>query len=97
MAHLGWLLCLTALSCGSLLQVAGYYQVMDCCLRTSSWPIPAKFLRGYRHQQGHEGCLLHAVVFITVKGRKLCAPLHAPWVQQLKEWLDSGRKRPFPT
>ncbi|KAL8204115.1 UNVERIFIED_CONTAM: hypothetical protein K2H54_068186, partial [Gekko kuhli] len=90
MARLGWLLLgLGAFTCCcSLLQVAGYYQVMDCCLRTTSRPIPYKLLRGYREQYIQEGCPVRAVVFITVKGRQLCAPPHAPWVKQLKERLD---------
>ncbi|XP_015282286.1 PREDICTED: C-C motif chemokine 19-like [Gekko japonicus] len=95
MARLQWLLLgLVAFTCCcSLLQVAGYYQVTDCCLRTSWRPIPYKILRSYREQHIQEGCLVRAVVFITVKGRQLCAPPHLPWVKQLKERLDRHLKR----
>ncbi|XP_060092452.1 C-C motif chemokine 19 [Heteronotia binoei] len=93
MAHLGWLLCLAAIFCCSVLQVGSFYQVTDCCLRTSPQPIPFKILRGYRDQQIQEGCHIRAVVFITVKGRQLCAPPYAPWVKKLKERLDGHQKR----
>nr|XP_056705076.1 C-C motif chemokine 19-like [Euleptes europaea] len=93
MTRLGWLLCLLALSCCSTLQVTGYYQVMDCCLRTSPYPIPIKVLRGYRDQQIQQGCPIRAVVFITVRGKQLCAPPHASWVKELKKRLDRRHKK----
>ncbi|XP_054843269.1 C-C motif chemokine 19-like [Eublepharis macularius] len=88
MARPGLLLCLVALSSWSILQVTGYYQVMDCCLSTSSQRIPSRLVRGYREQQIQEGCPVRAVVFITIKGKQLCAPPHALWVKQLKRRLD---------
>lgn len=31
--------------------------------------------------------------FITVRGKRLCAPLEAPWAVRLREKLDSGSAR----
>ncbi|XP_042309649.1 C-C motif chemokine 19-like [Sceloporus undulatus] len=85
------LLCLLALSFWIILQVSGHSQVMDCCVRTSPIPIPAKIVRSYREQHVQEGCLLQAVVFITFRGKHLCAPSHAWWVKHLKVRLDQRR------
>ncbi|XP_053159313.1 C-C motif chemokine 19 [Hemicordylus capensis] len=93
MARHRWLLGLmVALSLGSILQVAGNYQVMDCCLRTSPVRIPPQLVHDYREQQIQEGCLVQAVIFITVRGRQLCAPPDAGWVRQLKRRLDHHRR-----
>uniref|UniRef100_A0A670J8S0 Chemokine interleukin-8-like domain-containing protein n=1 Tax=Podarcis muralis TaxID=64176 RepID=A0A670J8S0_PODMU len=69
-------------------RVSGDYQVMDCCVRTSSMPIPAKVVRDYRDQYVQDGCAVRAVIFTTIRGRNLCAPPHAPWVKHLKETLN---------
>ncbi|XP_020656398.3 C-C motif chemokine 19 [Pogona vitticeps] len=82
------ILCLVALSLWSILQGSGYYQVMDCCVRTSPVPIPAHYVRDYQEQHIQEGCPVQATIFITVRGRHLCAPAHAGWVKHLKARLD---------
>ncbi|XP_053265087.1 C-C motif chemokine 19-like [Podarcis raffonei] len=87
-AHGGWILGLVALCVWSTQQVSGDYQVMDCCVRTSSMPIPAKVVRDYRDQYVQDGCPVRAVIFITIRGRNLCAPPHTPWVKHLKETLN---------
>ncbi|XP_061469015.1 C-C motif chemokine 21 isoform X2 [Rhineura floridana] len=86
-----WLLCLVALSFWSIPQASGYYQVMDCCVRTSPVFIPAKYVRGYREQHIQEGCPVQAVIFITVRGKLLCAPPYALWVKHLKARVDRQR------
>ncbi|XP_062984792.1 C-C motif chemokine 19-like [Elgaria multicarinata webbii] len=88
MAHCLGVLCLVSLSFWSVLQVSGDHQVMDCCLRTSPVPFPHKLVRNYREQRIQEGCPVHAVVLITVRGKQLCAPPSARWVKHLKRMLD---------
>lgn len=81
------LLGLAALFLQSLLPVSGTNNALDCCLRTSSTPIPRKLLLGYEVQRRQDGCPIHAIVFITMRGRRLCAPPHAYWVHHLMEKL----------
>uniref|UniRef100_A0A452HUP7 C-C motif chemokine n=1 Tax=Gopherus agassizii TaxID=38772 RepID=A0A452HUP7_9SAUR len=64
---------------------------LDCCLRTSHVPIPRKIVLDYAVQRIPDGCPIHAVVFITVRGKQLCAPPHAHWVRRLTERLDTQR------
>ncbi|XP_062828720.1 C-C motif chemokine 19-like [Anolis carolinensis] len=87
------LLCLMALSAWTVSQVSEGHQVMDCCVRTSPVPIPAKIIRSYRDQHSQEGCFLRAVVFTTFRGKHLCAPPDAWWVEHLKTRLDRREAR----
>uniref|UniRef100_A0A674IYZ5 C-C motif chemokine n=1 Tax=Terrapene triunguis TaxID=2587831 RepID=A0A674IYZ5_9SAUR len=72
---------------------SGSNDALDCCLRTSQVPIPRKIVLDYAVQRIHDGCPIHAVVFITMRGKQLCAPPHAHWVRRLKDRLDSYRLR----
>ncbi|NXA42014.1 CCL19 protein, partial [Eudromia elegans] len=64
--------------------------VVDCCLRTSETHIPRRIVQDYRLQLVQDGCIIPATVFITTRGKRLCAPLDAPWVTRLREKLDAG-------
>ncbi|NWU84822.1 CCL19 protein, partial [Onychorhynchus coronatus] len=74
--------------------VHGGNNVLDCCLRTKETPIPPRIVRDYRLQLVQDGCDIPATVFITTRGKRLCAPLQSPWVIRLQEKLDAspGRK-----
>ncbi|XP_030113654.2 C-C motif chemokine 19 isoform X1 [Taeniopygia guttata] len=63
--------------------------VLDCCLRTSEVPIPWWIVQDYWLQLVQDGCDIDAAVFITTKGKCLCAPLHSPWVIRLQKRLDA--------
>ncbi|POI24487.1 hypothetical protein CIB84_011763 [Bambusicola thoracicus] len=67
--------------------------VLDCCLRTSEKPIPWRIVQDYRMQLVQDGCDIPATVFITAKGKRLCAPPQAPWVLRLREKLDTSSAR----
>ncbi|NXV87495.1 CCL19 protein, partial [Calonectris borealis] len=73
--------------------VHGGNNVLDCCLRTRETPIPRRIVQGYRLQLVEDGCDIPAAVFITMKGKLLCAPLQAPWVVRLQERLDASSAR----
>ncbi|KFW04550.1 C-C motif chemokine 19, partial [Fulmarus glacialis] len=73
--------------------VHGGNNVLDCCLRTRETPIPRRIVQDYRLQLVQDGCDIPAVVFITMKGRSLCAPLQALWVVRLRERLDASSAR----
>ncbi|NXH38884.1 CCL19 protein, partial [Dicaeum eximium] len=70
--------------------VHGGNNVLDCCLRTSEVPIPRRIVQDYRLQLVQDGCDIPAAVFITTKGKRLCAPLHSLWVIRLQERLDAS-------
>uniref|UniRef100_A0A493SYH8 Chemokine interleukin-8-like domain-containing protein n=1 Tax=Anas platyrhynchos platyrhynchos TaxID=8840 RepID=A0A493SYH8_ANAPP len=76
--------------------VHGGNNVLDCCLRTSENPIPRRIVQRYQIQLVQDGCEIPANVFITVRGKRLCAPLEAPWAVRLREKLDSGSARKVP-
>ncbi|NWY05154.1 CCL19 protein, partial [Nothoprocta ornata] len=67
--------------------------VVDCCLRTSENHIPWWIVQDYRLQLVQDGCIIPATVFITMRGKRLCAPLEAPWVIRLRERLDASSPR----
>ncbi|OWK58771.1 C-C motif chemokine 19 [Lonchura striata] len=69
--------------------VHGRSNVLDCCLRTSEVPIPWWIVQDYWLQLVQDGCDIDAAVFITTKGKCLCAPLHSPWVIRLQKRLDA--------
>ncbi|XP_010562536.1 PREDICTED: C-C motif chemokine 19 [Haliaeetus leucocephalus] len=87
------LLCLSLLLLGHILDVHGGNNVLDCCLRTSEIPIPWRIVQDYRIQLVQDGCNIPAAVFITAKGKHLCAPLQVPWVVRLQEKLDASLAR----
>ncbi|NXA76689.1 CCL19 protein, partial [Thryothorus ludovicianus] len=67
--------------------------VLDCCLRTSETPIPRRIVQDYQLQLVQDGCDIPAVIFITTKGKRLCAPLYSPWVIRLQERLNASSSK----
>ncbi|NXA86613.1 CCL19 protein, partial [Melanocharis versteri] len=70
--------------------VRGGNNVLDCCLRTSEMPIPWRIVQDYWLQLVQDGCDIPATVFITTKGKRLCAPLDSPWVIHLQKRLGAS-------
>ncbi|XP_025894921.1 C-C motif chemokine 19-like [Nothoprocta perdicaria] len=87
------LLFLSLFLLGCVLDVSVANNVVDCCLRTSENHIPWRIVQDYRLQLVQDGCIIPATVFITMKGKRLCAPLEAPWVIRLRERLDASSPR----
>ncbi|NXD68525.1 CCL19 protein, partial [Eolophus roseicapillus] len=73
--------------------VHGGNNVLDCCLRTRDTPIPQWIVKDYWLQLVQDGCDIPAAVFITTKGKRLCAPPQAPWVINLQKKLDASFAR----
>ncbi|NXW81671.1 CCL19 protein, partial [Alopecoenas beccarii] len=73
--------------------VHGANNVLDCCLRTKDTPIPWRIVQDYRLQLVQDGCNIPAAVFITTKGKRLCAPPQALWVIRLQEKLNASSAR----
>ncbi|NWV71074.1 CCL19 protein, partial [Malurus elegans] len=71
----------------------GGINVLDCCLRTRETPIPRWIVQDYRLQLVQDGCAIPAAIFITTKGKRLCAPPHSQWVIRLQERLEASSAR----
>uniref|UniRef100_A0A8C5TKT7 Chemokine interleukin-8-like domain-containing protein n=1 Tax=Malurus cyaneus samueli TaxID=2593467 RepID=A0A8C5TKT7_9PASS len=86
---------LAADGCGCLwaLPALSGINVLDCCLRTRETPIPRWIVQDYRLQLVQDGCAIPAAIFITTKGKRLCAPLHSQWVIRLQERLEASSAR----
>uniref|UniRef100_A0A8V5GFG2 Uncharacterized protein n=1 Tax=Melopsittacus undulatus TaxID=13146 RepID=A0A8V5GFG2_MELUD len=74
---------------GKSQRVHGGNNVFDCCLGTRDNPIPSRIVRSYRLQLVQDGCDIPAAVFITTRGKRLCAPPQAQWVLKLQEKLNA--------
>uniref|UniRef100_W5K112 Chemokine (C-C motif) ligand 19a, tandem duplicate 1 n=1 Tax=Astyanax mexicanus TaxID=7994 RepID=W5K112_ASTMX len=64
------------------------YIAMDCCLSVSHQVIPSNIVVRHRDQVKGEGCPISAVIFVTKKGKYLCAPSGEQWVNNLKTEVD---------
>ncbi|XP_056110696.1 C-C motif chemokine 19a.2 [Rhinichthys klamathensis goyatoka] len=68
---------------------------VDCCLSTKDTRIPIQVVASYFHQSTDSGCPIEATVFITKKGRKLCAPPEKNgWISKIISHLDKKKKTP---
>ncbi|XP_078071604.1 C-C motif chemokine 19-like [Mustelus asterias] len=85
--HLALLLC--AIACHSCQGNRGDNSAMDCCLDVSHKVIPHRIVAACKVQDTAMGCRIPAVIFITFKNRKLCAPPDARWVKRL--WRRCSR------
>ncbi|KAK7172692.1 hypothetical protein R3I93_002727 [Phoxinus phoxinus] len=68
---------------------------VDCCLTTNDTRIPKQIVASYFHQTIDSGCPIEATIFITKKGRKLCAPSEKNgWISKIISHLDKKKKSP---
>ncbi|XP_067295562.1 C-C motif chemokine 19a.1 [Pseudorasbora parva] len=68
---------------------------LDCCLKFSHKVIPRNILLSYQIQFKSDGCPSDAVVFVTRKALKLCAPpaTDNKWVIDNISFLDQRLKK----
>ncbi|NXS84913.1 CCL4 protein, partial [Erpornis zantholeuca] len=57
-----------------------------CCFSYTAKPLPRDFVRDY--YETNSRCSQEAVVFITKKGREVCADPKEEWVQQYRNELE---------
>ncbi|KAG8505899.1 C-C motif chemokine 19, partial [Galemys pyrenaicus] len=70
--------------------LSGANDAEDCCLSVTQHPIPGHIVRAFRFLLIKDGCRMPAVVFTTVRGRQLCAPLNQPWVTRIIRRLQKN-------
>ncbi|XP_043576851.1 C-C motif chemokine 19-like [Chiloscyllium plagiosum] len=56
---------------------------IDCCLDVSHIKIPRAIVKACQVQHTAMGCRISAVIFTTVRNRKLCAPQGPRWVNRI--------------
>ncbi|KAG7457088.1 hypothetical protein MATL_G00242900 [Megalops atlanticus] len=61
-----------------------------CCTKYSRSEIPINLIKGFSVQTNTGWCNINAVIFLTQKGRKLCADPAKPWVM---DRIQELRKR----
>ncbi|KAM7379166.1 hypothetical protein PAMP_004736 [Pampus punctatissimus] len=61
--------------------------IASCCRRLSSTQIHRELLRSY-YIQHKSPCPIHAVVFTTMKGKRICADPHKIWTMTSMAFLD---------
>ncbi|XP_036409575.1 eotaxin-like [Megalops cyprinoides] len=61
-----------------------------CCTKYSRSEIPINLIKGYSVQTITKQCHIYAVIFLTQKGRKLCADPRKAWVM---DRIQELRKR----
>ncbi|KAL0979853.1 hypothetical protein UPYG_G00190690 [Umbra pygmaea] len=74
-------------------QVTQGQTLSDCCLTVSEKLIPKHLVIHYQSQIRSQGCNMDAMIFITRKGRKLCAPIDTAWVSELVKHVDHFTKK----
>ncbi|XP_053500692.1 C-C motif chemokine 19b [Ictalurus furcatus] len=68
----------------------------DCCLMTVDKKIPQNLVESYYIQTLETGCRVPATVFVTKKGKQLCAPRATKnnWVKKLINKLNKTSRKP---
>ncbi|CAL8324410.1 unnamed protein product [Arctogadus glacialis] len=61
--------------------------VARCCLKIKGTEVKLKKLRSY-HVQKSPSCRLPAVVFTTVRNKRICAEPNQPWTRKSMAYLD---------
>uniref|UniRef100_A0AAQ6IQZ7 Chemokine interleukin-8-like domain-containing protein n=1 Tax=Anabas testudineus TaxID=64144 RepID=A0AAQ6IQZ7_ANATE len=59
----------------------------NCCRHISNIQVRREFLKSY-HDQYPPSCYLHAVVFTTLHGKRICAAPGKMWTETSKAYLD---------
>uniref|UniRef100_A0A4W4F034 C-C motif chemokine n=1 Tax=Electrophorus electricus TaxID=8005 RepID=A0A4W4F034_ELEEL len=80
----------------------GEASLLKCCTNFSPHPLPFHRLKDFTVQDATTTCRLHAIIFTTVKNRRICANPKTLWVKHAvvhlrknKSALRGERKRKF--
>ncbi|XP_041697248.1 C-C motif chemokine 20 [Coregonus clupeaformis] len=64
-----------------------------CCVEYQEKPIPYQQIKGYKQQSYKEVCNNDAIIFYTVKNKKVCASIKDEWVRTALAHLSSKLKK----
>ncbi|KAJ8274388.1 hypothetical protein COCON_G00090130 [Conger conger] len=78
--------------CMLLLLSLGLFSVLAdtaCCTTYSQGILPKRFIKGFSIQDNHGKCHINAIIFLTLKDRKVCADPTQGWVTDAIKHLRS--------
>ncbi|XP_077708369.1 regakine-1-like [Canis aureus] len=82
-----FLLILAALHSEANEELVNELTISPCCLTFISRRVSLRFVKGYQRTGDH--CLTPGIIFLTHKGRQICANPNVAWVQEYIRHLDS--------
>ncbi|KAJ8270384.1 hypothetical protein GJAV_G00113820 [Gymnothorax javanicus] len=63
-----------------------------CCVKYTVKPLPFNSIKGYVEQSSKEICRIDAIIFYTVRDKKVCASAKDRWVKQYLLLLSNKLK-----
>ncbi|KAL4624745.1 C-C motif chemokine 20-like [Arapaima gigas] len=60
-----------------------------CCVKYTHKPLPFHIIKGFIEQSSAEVCRIDAIIFLTVKNRKICASTEDNWVKAILSCLSN--------
>ncbi|XP_039597645.1 C-C motif chemokine 20-like [Polypterus senegalus] len=63
----------------------------ECCISYSSKHLPCKLIKTYAIQLSIDACHIDAIIFHTVRGRKICANPNEIWVKERMLCVDNRK------
>uniref|UniRef100_A0A3B3CRW7 Chemokine interleukin-8-like domain-containing protein n=1 Tax=Oryzias melastigma TaxID=30732 RepID=A0A3B3CRW7_ORYME len=64
-----------------------------CCTRYQKIPVPVDRLKKYTELKNTGNCHLRAIIFLTVKGKLVCANPNEEWVIEAMKTLKNRKRK----
>ncbi|XP_071376596.1 C-C motif chemokine 20 [Centroberyx affinis] len=64
-----------------------------CCMSYTRTPVAIHFIKGYKEQTPRENCHIAAIIFYTIKNKKVCATSKDEWVRKALAQLSARLKK----
>ncbi|KAK6302897.1 C-C motif chemokine 20 [Coregonus clupeaformis] len=64
-----------------------------CCVEYQEKPVPYQQIKGYKLQSSKEVCNINAIIFYTLKNKKVCASVKDEWVRKALARLSFKLKK----
>ncbi|XP_035644676.1 C-C motif chemokine 20-like [Oncorhynchus keta] len=64
-----------------------------CCVEYQEKPVPDQQIKGYKLQSSKEVCNIDAIIFYTLKNKKVCATVKDEWVRKALARLSAELKK----
>ncbi|KAJ8394982.1 hypothetical protein AAFF_G00039330 [Aldrovandia affinis] len=86
------LLCLAVLQLSPAIIQSSDGHVASCCLKTSTTTLPREKIKDYYNQKSGI-CPVDAVIFVTMKGKRICSDPANLWVNKTMKYVDGKKAR----
>ncbi|XP_071778216.2 C-C motif chemokine 20-like [Centroberyx gerrardi] len=64
-----------------------------CCMSYTKTPVAVHFIKGYKEQTPWENCHISAIIFYTIKNKRVCATSKDEWVRKALAQLSARLKK----